>query len=123
MLNDADREIIISTMWEMIREEVTKPLTSLVDCLLFELMATDSVDRERLEQRLSSIWKHTSAEDRETLGYKMFYRYLHTLRSMNDEPEFWIELLQNAQHSAESADQLPEWFRGVIQGNRGREDQ
>lgn len=118
MLDDSDKEIIIATMWEMIREEVTKPLTNLIDCLLFELMATDSVDRERLEQRLSSAWENTSEDDRDTLGYKMFYRYLRTLQSMNDEPESWIELLQNARDNAESAAQLPEWFRGVIQGDR-----
>jgi len=122
MLDDADKEAIITTVWEMIREEVTKPLTSFMDCLMFELMASDSIDRERLEQRLSSIWEHTSEEDRETLGYKMFYRYLQTLRSMNDEPESWIEWLQKSRDNAASADQIPEWFQGVIQGSRDRDD-
>lgn len=122
MLDQNDREEIVTVIWEMMREEITQPLTQLMDCLVFELISQNSIDTVQLEQRLSSLWEGMTDQQRDTQGSKLFHRYLRVFQSMNSDPESWIEFLASAGCSAEgSQTTVPDWFRGVIEGKPPRD--
>jgi len=55
MLEDEDRQAIVITVFDMLREQILVPFERLLDCLLWELMAHQSVDYAALANKLESL--------------------------------------------------------------------
>ncbi len=119
MLEAEDRQMIIITVFDMLREQVLEPLENLLDCLLWELMARQSVDYESLADRLESLW-NTMSEDVRTGGMGTIYeRKMRVLMLMRDDPARALRILSG---SAERPDRLsPEWLKGIIDGGKTEE--
>jgi hypothetical protein len=117
MLEPEDRQAIVITVMDMLREQVTAPLERLIDCLLFELMSSDSIDSSRLAARLEELWSAMPEPERDGHGGRLYRRYLVLLTTLRDDPQ---RFLSSAPHTGERTAHVvpPDWFRGVIQGGR-----
>lgn len=114
MLDTDDREQIIITVLDMLKEQVTAPLERLIDCLLFELMANNSIDYSRLAGRLEELWSAMPEPEKDGHGGHLYRRYLVLLTTLRDDPQRFPSSAPNTGAHTERVP--PEWFRGVIQG-------
>lgn len=112
MLEREDMQAISLTVLEMIEERVTEPLQNLFDCLIFELIAQNSVDIARLAERLESLWQAMPEHAREGCGH-IYNRY----RRLLGNPELFAAGLQPPPSDPRSGERLrPDWLRGVLDG-------
>lgn len=123
MLEREDMQAISLTVLEMIEERVTEPLQNLFDCLIFELIAQNSVDIPRLAARLESLWQAMPEHVREGCGhiYNRYRLLLSSQESIDAALRSWPPSDRNTE-----ARPRPEWLRGVLDGgasdDRSRDD-
>jgi len=117
MLEDEDRQAIVITVFDMLREQILVPFERLLDCLLWELMAHQSVDYAALANKLESLWS-TMSETEKTGGMgKIYERSMVLLALMRDDPARCLEAFsRNDQPGRKTVP--PEWLKGIIDGGR-----
>lgn len=113
MLDPIDRDAIVTVILEAMANEVVKPLERLFDCLLFELMARDSIDYSRFAGRLEELWSTMPEAEKESSGGQLYERYLRVMQILRDDPQRWLSYGQSTDGQTPT---VPDWFRGVIAG-------
>jgi hypothetical protein len=118
MLTPEDREAIIESTYAMINEQLTQPLTGLIDSLYFNLLTQNAIEPELLEKQLSSLISSLEEYQLGNMGHLLLERY--RLLSHSAASGDLLERFQNAQHNEPKP--KPSWFRGVIQGALNDDD-
>ncbi|MCU8043321.1 MULTISPECIES: hypothetical protein [unclassified Shewanella] len=118
MLTENDHETIIQVMYEMMNEQLTQPLTGLLDSLYFNLLSQNAIEPGLLERQLSSLIDSLEDHQIGNMGHRLLERY--RLLSQKAESGALLELFQKAQDSEITP--KPTWFQGVIQGGLEEHD-
>lgn len=120
MLDADERQQIIITVLDMLKEQIAAPTERIFLALIFELMAESSVDHGRLAERLEAQWECMPEYEKESIGGTVLLRLQRLLALLRDDPEQFLAYASGTDE--QPARVPPEWLRGVIQGGKGQSD-
>lgn len=112
MLTQTDREALTQAMYQMVNEQLTQPLTGLLDSLYFNLLSQNAIAPELLERQLASLIDALEVHQLGNMGHRLLERY--RLLSHNAVSGALLDTFRQAQRNEPTP--RPSWFQGVIDG-------
>jgi hypothetical protein len=120
MLDKDDKQIIIETVLDMLKHEIYEPLTMMFDALIFELISENSINFERLNNRLELFLENSDADFKTTMGSLILRRYTVLFERAHEDPDFFSSLQSSSDKPV--SEKFPEWLQGVIEGGHSKDD-
>ena len=118
MSETMDLETVAKIGANLIASQMAQPLEMLLDCLVINLIKTDAIMPDLLERQLADMIPLLRESQLGSSGARLLRRYQQIAHRAAHDPAFraMIEALSYKEPTR------PDWFRGVIEGGKLRED-